>query len=244
MSNSSANNITYYDLTHPLNSATLAWPEDPHYKARKYTNIKEHGYEMHEISMSTHTATHIDAPSHFIHGGRTIDQVPLSTLVGPAVFIDLTKRELRENQEITWDDIKSYEADLKPGVIVVVCTGWYEKWGEDAYYEHPFMAKEVAKKFIDFGIKVVGVDTLNPDETPSKGDTKGGYGFHKTLLGADGIIIENLTNTKPLIGRSNVQISLVPLKLEGIDGSPIRAIAWHPSDPPQNEARDSKCGIM
>ncbi|KAJ3564242.1 hypothetical protein NP233_g8420 [Leucocoprinus birnbaumii] len=227
MSNSRADNITYYDLTHPLNSNTPAYPSDPYYKAKKHANIPDHDYEVHEVSMSTHSGTHADAPSHFIHGGRTIDQVPLSTLVGPALFIDLTNRELGENQEITWDDIKSYEPDLKPGVIVVICTGWYEKWGEDSYFKHPFMAKEIAEKFLEFGIKVVCVDTLNPDETVLSGDKEGGFGFHNTLLGADGIIIENLTNTKPLIGCPNVQISLLPLKFEGLDGSPIRAIAWH-----------------
>lgn len=214
-----------YDLSHPLTSDTPIYPGDPRYTADRFTSIDKDGYEIHILTFGSQTGTHVDAPSHFIHGGLTIDKIPLSTFVGPAVIIDLSEN-IQAKQMITWSDIEPYEKELKPGVIALVCTGWYEKRGTEEYYNHPYMMKDVAEGFVARGIRTIGVDFLNPDETPVDGKSEHGFQFHHVVLGAGGVIIENLTNTKPLIGLPNVHVSLLPLKLEGIDGSPIRAIAW------------------
>jgi kynurenine formamidase len=214
-----------YDLTHPLNSSTPIYPGDPHYSAQSLASVAKDGYEIHKLSLCSHTGTHVNAPSHFIEKGLSIDQIPLSTFVGSAVIIDLSK-EIQPKQKIIWKDIEPYEGTLKPGVIVVICTGWYEKWGTEEYFNHPYMMKEVAEEFVARGIKAVAVDFLNPDETVLGGESENGFQFHQVVLRAGVIIAENLTNVKPLIGLPNIHVSLLPLKLEGIDGSPIRAIAW------------------
>jgi kynurenine formamidase len=222
---SSTSACKIYDLSHPLNNNTLAYPGDPHYTAKRFATIADDGCETHSISLCSHTGTHIDAPSHFIQGGLTVDQIPLSKLVGPAVLIDLSNN-IKPKQKITWEDIVPYAKELKPGVIVLICTGWYEKWGTKEYYDHPFLMKDVAQEFVSRGVRTIAVDFLNPDETVLKGETEHGFIFHGIVLGAGGFIVENMTNMKSLIGLSNLHVSLLPLKLEGIDGSPIRAIAW------------------
>ncbi|KAF5355088.1 hypothetical protein D9756_005573 [Leucocoprinus leucothites] len=228
MASSTHNRYTLYDLSHPLNHSTPVYPGDPHYSAEQITSVAKDGYEVHKLSFGTHTGTHIDAPSHFIQGGLPIDKIPLSTFIGPAVIIDITKN-IQAKQRITWSDIESYENELKPGVIVLICTGWYEKWGTEEYYNHPYMPKDIAERFIARGIHIIGVDFLNPDETVLEGESENGFPFHEVVLGAGGIIAENLTNVKALIGLSNVHVSLLPLKLEGMDGSPVRAVAWQTS---------------
>jgi len=217
--------LKLYDLSHPFTSNTPTYPGDPRYTADRFTSLDQDGYETHILTLCSHTGTHVDAPSHFIHGGLTIDKIPLSTFVGPTMIIDLSEN-IQAKQMITWSDIEPYEQELKSGVIVLVCTGWSEKWGTEEYYNHPFMMKDVADGFVARGIRVIGVDFLNPDETPLHGNSQHGFQFHHVVLSAGGVIVENLTNIKPLIGLSNVHVSLLPLKLEGIDGSPIRAIAW------------------
>lgn len=214
-----------YDLTHPLNSQTQIYPGDPPFSAKPLTTVENNGYQIHHLSLGSHTGTHIDAPSHFITGALTIDQIPLNQLVGPAVIVDISKG-IKPKQKITWSDIEPYEKALRPGVIVLICTGWYEKWGTNEYYDHPYLMKDVAVELVARGICVVGVDMLNPDETVSEGEGEHGFQFHEVVLGAGGVIAENITNLKPLIGLKSIHVSLLPLKLEGVDGSPIRAIAW------------------
>lgn len=216
-----------YDLTHPLNSKTQVYPGDPPYTAQRLTTITTNGYEIHNLSLCSHTGTHVDAPSHFISGGLTIDQIPLTQLVGPAVLVDVSKSgNIQPKQKITWSDFEPYESELKHGVIVLIYSGWYEKWGTNEYFDHPYLTRDAAEGLIAHGVRVVGVDTLNPDETVLKGQVENGFGFHEVILGSGGIIAENLTNLKPLIGLPGLHVSLLPLKLEGIDGSPVRAIAW------------------
>jgi kynurenine formamidase len=217
------NNI--YDLTHSFNSSTPYFPSFPRYCAQPLATVSKDGYEIHKLTFSSHIGTHIDASSHFIQNGLTVDKIPLSTLIGPAVIIDLSDN-IQPKQKITWQDIESYESALKPGIIAVICTGWYEKWGTEEYFNHPYLMKEVAEEFVARGIKVVAVDFFGPDETVLDGQSGNGFIFHEVILGAGVIIAENLTNVKPLVGLSNVHVSLLPLKLEGVDGSPIRAIAW------------------
>jgi len=214
-----------YDLNHPLNTQTPVYPGDPSYSAKPVATIAAHGYEVHILSFGSHTGTHLDAPSHFITNGLTIDQIPLSQLIGRAVIIDVSDN-MQPKQKIGWSAFEPYEKDIKPGVIVLVCTGWSEKWGKKEYFDHPYLTKDVGEELVSRGVRFVGVDTLNPDETALEGETENGFGFHEVVLGAGAIIAENLTNLKSLVGLPNLFVSILPLKLEGVDGSPARAIAW------------------
>lgn len=217
-----------YDLTHRLNSQTLIYPGDPpetSYSAKPVTTITANGYEVHSLSLGSHTGTHLDAPSHFIANGLTVDQIPLSQLIGPAVVVDVSDN-IQPRQKIGWSAFEPYEESIKPGVMVLVCTRWSEKWVKKEYFDHPYLTKDVAEELVSRGVRFVAVDTLSPDETVLEGETEGGFGFHDVVLGAGVIIAENLTNLKPLIGLPSLYISALPLKLEGIDGSPVRAIAW------------------
>ena len=220
-------NATFIDLTHPLiDSAVQLYPGDPPYTCRPHATVVKDGYSVHEISLSSHTGTHIDAPSHFIAEGKTIDQIPLSTLMGPAVVVNLTHKQLSQRQMIEWNDIQEYALQMKEGVILLLYTGWSQYWGTPKYYEHPYLSREAAKRVLDSGVRVIGVDTLNPDETSYNGiDNSHGFGVHEEILGAGGIIAENLTNLQALGDGPNM-IALIPLSLARCDGSPVRAFAW------------------
>ena len=92
-----------------------------------------------------------------------------------------------------------------------------------AYYDHPFLEVEAAKRLLELGVKVIGVDTLSPDETRVDGSFPD-FAVHHAVLGAGAVIAENLTNLEA-IQTGDWLVSLVPLKLGGLDGSPIRAFA-------------------
>ncbi|KDR67621.1 hypothetical protein GALMADRAFT_257846 [Galerina marginata CBS 339.88] len=199
--------------------------------------------------MGTHTGTHIDAPYHFFPDGRKIDQIPLNEFIGEAVVIDLShglippdahgnqaRRKLKERYRITWDDLEPFSHGIQPGCILLINTGWSKAYYQTAtYFHHPYIAPEVASILLWQGVRVVGVDTLSPDETLWPGVECGDdeFGFHETFLQAGGLIAENLTNLEELVEAkvNSVEekwiVNLVPLNLAGADGSPVRAFAYN-----------------
>ncbi|KAG6856389.1 hypothetical protein H0H87_005007 [Tephrocybe sp. NHM501043] len=216
---------TIVDLSHKLNSNVQIYPGDPQFSCRPYATIVKDGYSVHSVSLGSHTGTHIDAPSHFFADGTTIDQIPLSSLFAPLVIVDLRKNHLQDRQAITWACLKPYAELMSPGVVLVLHTGWYAHWGSPKYFEHPFITRDTAEKIVERGVRIVGVDTLSPDETEYQGvGGLQGFGAHEVFLGVGGMIVENLTGLDNLQGQTH--IGLVPLNLEGCDGSPVRAFAW------------------
>lgn len=222
--NSTLAELRIFDLSHTLHPDVQTYPGDPVFTSHAHASIGKDGYNVHTFSMGSHTGTHVDAPFHFFQDGKTIDQLPLSIFIGTAVVIDLTHKSAR--QKITWEDLAPYSHRMKVGVILLLRTGWSEHWCTPKYFDHPFLDKKAAERIIMSGVRAVGVDTLNPDETPVDGtETQGGFGVHETILGAGGIIAENLTNLASL-GDPDMIVSFVPLNIQGSDGSPVRAFAW------------------
>ncbi|RDB25012.1 Kynurenine formamidase [Hypsizygus marmoreus] len=218
------NPSTLVDLSHKLDSNVQIYPGDPLFSCTPHTTVAKDGYSVHTLTLGSHTGTHIDAPSHFFPDGQTIDQIPLSSLITPLVVVDLTSRELQDRQTITWSDIEGASEHMSPDVALVLRTGWSAFWGTPRYFSHPFLSRDAAAKIFDRGVRVLGVDTLSPDETSYDGvGGEQGFGVHEVILGGGGIIAENL-NLGGLMNQN--MIALVPLNLEGCDGSPVRAFAW------------------
>ena len=217
----------FVDLSHSLDEDVQVYPGDPTFSCCPSQTLPKDGFNVLQISMGSHTGTHVDAPYHFFDNGSTIDTIPLSAFVGNAVIVPLTHKLPKD--VITWNDIAKYEgviqekAALPDGVFVLILTGWSQYWRSDKYLDHPFLDPDVAKKLLVLGVKLVGVDTLSPDETRVDG-TMPDFGVHAAVLGAGMIIAENLTNLKA-IQDGDWLVTLVPLKLGGSDGSPVRAFA-------------------
>ncbi|KAF4598866.1 Cyclase 1 superfamily protein [Pleurotus pulmonarius] len=211
------------DLSHNLENNMQTYPGDPLFRSHPHASIKPDGYAVSRFSMGSHTGTHVDAPSHFIVNGRTIDQIPLSTFVGPVVVVDVTSKKPRG--KIEWDsDLAIYADRMSSGVILLIRTGWSRFWGTPGYLDHPYLTREAAERIIATGVRAVGVDSLNPDETVIDGEGEGGFGVHEIILGADGVIVENLTGLEMV--KEGMTVQFIPLKLAGSDGSPVRALAW------------------
>jgi kynurenine formamidase len=113
---------------------------------------------------------------------------------------------------------------LAEGVVAVVRTGWEDRYGTSDYYDHPFLDRRAAQLILDAGVKTVGIDALNVDETVLEGEHPEGYPVHHLLLGAGGVISENLTNLGA-VDFPTPFVSLLPVKLSGSDGAPVRAVA-------------------
>jgi len=112
------------------------------------------------------------------------------------------------------------KAQVKPGSIVIIKTGWSRMVGRLEYLTmNPGLSSDAAEYLIELGVASVGLDTPNLDQAQAED-----YPAHKLLLSKGVPIIENLTNLE-MIGASKFMFVGVPLKIRGASGSPIRAIA-------------------
>ncbi|KAI0688452.1 putative cyclase [Cytidiella melzeri] len=226
------------DLSYQLNAQTQIYPGDPEFSSCPHLTLSTDGIRVQRISLGSHTGTHIDAPAHFVEDGQTVDDIPLSSLIGPAVVVDLTEsgrgRDLQKREIIQVDDLLPYGTRMRrlteagESVILLLRTGWSKYWGTEGYVDHPFLSPDAAQWLVDIGIRVLGIDAFSPDETMLvhlEGTPETTFEVHKIILGAGAIIAENLTNLD-VIQDGEWTVSLLPLKLEGSDGSPVRACAW------------------
>lgn len=197
------------DLSLRLNNATPAYPGDAKIEIKGVNALASQGYQDHSVFMGTHTGTHIDAPSHMIEGGKSLDKFPAAQFVGRGVYIVVNDKKFELN------DVK--ESDIQEGDIVVFNTGMSYRIHDEAYFtEFPAMSAEIAEYLVERKVKMVGVDSCSIDNQPD-------FPVHKILLGNDILIIENLTNLEQL-SEMDSRIYALPLKLD-LDGAPARVIA-------------------
>lgn len=213
------------DLSRLISRHTPVFPGDPAPKLTVAATLEKDGYNMQNLFLSTHTGTHLDAPYHFMKNGATVEQMDLTLFLGPAVIVDVSGKT--EEEEITTADIEPYEGRIKSGDIVLLRTDWYKKEGSEEFFRHPYLSEAAGRRLFDKGVRTVGIDALNIDKT-------GGTGFpnHGLYLGNGGAIVENLVNLDR-VDFDRPFLMLLPLKLAGCDGSPIRAAAVefdHPAE--------------
>ncbi|KAJ3553370.1 hypothetical protein NM688_g3649 [Phlebia brevispora] len=207
----------------------LLHPTLPKFSCCPVLTHEEHGASMQQLSLVTHCGTHIDAPAHFFSNGMTVDSIPLSKLHGKAMVLDVTKKGPRER--IYWSDISTHEDELRyaasSGGIVLFRTDWSKYWGNEKYFDHPFLDGDTARKLVELGVQTIGIDAMGPDETKvgvSDVMAESDFTVHRVALGAGMVIAENLTNLDKIQSGSWV-VSVMPLKISGGDGSPVRAYA-------------------
>jgi kynurenine formamidase len=176
-------------------------------------------WKVTRLSIGTHTGTHIDAAIHYDPSGRTIDQYPIERFILPGVVVNLSK--LGEDEEISEEMLVPQLTPFPEGGAVLIHTAWDRTWKNDLYFRHPYLSAGAAQRLVAVGASLVGIDALNVDST-----VQGTEYVHHILLGQDILIVENLTGLDALQPGQIYQFSFLPIRLPGLDGSPIRAVAW------------------
>jgi len=209
------------DLTLTVSDKIPTFPGSPQPSFIPWENVKEDGYNLELLFLSTHTGTHMDAPYHFLEKGAKIHEISLKKLVSEAVLI---KSRKKGNESITKTDIQKFEK--KHGKIasfssVIFYTGWQRNLQKKYYFtKNPGLSVSAAKYLASKKISLVGIDSPSIDlGTDSK------FSVHQIFAKKGMLIVENLANLKK-IKSSKFHLVILPLKLKNATGSPVRAIAF------------------
>lgn len=213
---------TIVDLSHGIDAATPVYPGDPQPSTSPAATIDGEGFNVLHVRMGSQTGTHVDAPYHFVADGARVDELDLAVFLAPAVFVDVRDRPPRTR--LTWEDFAPHAPLYSSARMVVVHTGWSRHWGTPVYFDHPFVEADAAARLMSAGVRTIALDTLNLDETDPPG-RQPSFAAHHEVLGRGGVIAENLTNLEA-VDWPDPLISLLPLRLTGADGAPIRAVAF------------------
>jgi len=175
---------------------------------------KDNGhYLVTDLMLSTHTGTHIDAPSHYLKNEQTIDKIRLGPLIGECQVVNVTG----VTGEIRVSDIKDR---LKGVKRLLLRTGYQDGGDFNPCYTSPGL--DAAREFSRQGITCLGTDAPSIEKFKGSGDV------HRELLGKGILIIEFLDLHH--VREGTYRMIALPLRLKGLDGSPARVILC-PVDP-------------
>jgi arylformamidase len=208
--------VKFIDVSIPIRAAMTVYRGNPPVRIRPAMTLQRNGVNLSELCLGSHTGTHVDAPSHFIKGGKGIDRVDLDRFIGPAWVADL--RRVKGGIGA----VELTKARIPRGSRrVLLRTSNSRLWHPARPFRTDFvyLAADGADWMVARGVELVGIDYLSIE----------GYGVpgaptHKRLLGAGIPIIEGLDlfNVRP--GRW--QMAAFPLRIENGDAGLTRAVVW------------------
>ena len=219
------------DLSHPIRAGLVTYPGlpaptiTPHLTREDSRARYAPGTEfaMDVIHMIGNTGTYLDSPFHRYADGRDLAGLDLSSLVGLRAEVfhledawDASRRGIR-SATLADRDVR--------GAAVLLHTGWDRWFGRPEYgVGAPFLTGEAAQWLIAAGAVLVGIDSLNIDDTESGGERPA----HSLLLGAGVHVVEHLTNLGELPPRG-ARFTAAPPAVEGFGTFPVRAFAEFPA---------------
>jgi kynurenine formamidase len=232
----------WIDLSYDYSSETIYWPTaEPFALDTVSAGMTEKGYyySAYKFCAAEHGGTHIDAPIHFAAGRKTVDEIPLSQLIAPAVKIDVSQQAAaNRDYQITVEDFTGWESKhgkIPDGSIVLLQTGYGKHWPDRKKYlgtdkrgpegvaelHFPGLHPEAAAWLVSSRkINAIGIDTASIDYGQSQT-----FDSHVRLMGQNVPAFENVANLDqvPAVG---TQVIALPMKIKGGSGGPLRIVAF------------------
>lgn len=201
--------MKYYDLSFPYQAGMPYFEGDPVPGVEQFKDIDRDGYRLKKLTLGTHTGTHIDAPAHFIKDGKTVDELDPFEISGLGTCL-------------TYDPDKGLNLPSQSYKVIFLYTGYNLKWDDfETFKDFSYIGEDDAQALKNYGAKVVGIDSPSAERAVSKT-----FGTHKTLLGGNIPIVENLNSRVlgTLVNKSFIAY-IFPLPIYEGDGSPARVMA-------------------
>ncbi len=202
-----------YDISVPVRDGGFVYPGNPEIRIEPQQSISTGaGANVSALAFGSHTGTHVDAAKHFFDTGQTVDQIPLTTLMGPAVLLTFDD----ELMSVGAADLEKHDLGSHTRVLLKTRNSALLSRPEFAR-NYTYLAPDGAAYLASRGVKLVGVDYLSIEQFRS-----GHHRTHRTLLEQGIVIVEGLDLSEPAAGE--YELVCLPLRLEGLDGAPARAI--------------------
>lgn len=212
--------MSIIDLSLPIDNECQTCGTSWHERVviEKKGTLETVGRNTSRIVLGSHSATHMDAPLHFINGAHGVDKNDLNICVGPVSCVDF--RNIGVRGIVSLNDVRN----LKITSRMLFVFGWFKNWKTNEFYkDFPYFSAEAITFLIEQGMKLMALDTPSPD-TGSAINEKDDSPNHKILLHSDVIIVEYLCNTDKINFNKKYEIIALPLKILDCDGSPSRVI--------------------
>jgi len=214
---------TFIDLSHTVEDGLVTYKGLPapvicdYLSREKSREIYAAGteFQIAKIEMVANTGTYLDCPFHRYADGKDLSQVDLES------FADLNGIVIRADYRKTLAiDVAFFKNKEIRGRAVLVHTGWDIHWNSEDYFQnHPFLTEDAALYLQKCGAKLVGIDSMNIDNTQVKSRP-----VHSTLLASEILIVEHLCNLANLPDEGFTFTALPP-KFKGVGTFPVRAMA-------------------
>lgn len=212
--------MTHFDLSHTIEHGMVTYRGLPaplicdflSREASRKLYAEGTEFQIGRINMVANTGTYLDSPFHRYADGKDLSELPLTSPAGVdgiVVHCDARKitRECFEGRELA-------------GRAVLIHTGWDRHWRTDAYFEeHPFLTEDAALFLKQSGVKLVGIDSYNIDDTQGKARPA-----HSILLGSEIPIVEHMTGLAQ-VPETGFQFFAVPPKVKAFGTFPVRCFA-------------------
>lgn len=200
----------FIDLTQYIDEKTVVYPKTPSVKIKLISSITQDGFNEQQITLTTHTSTHIDAPFHMRSDAKPLSAYSIDHFIGDAVVINVIGQQ-------------KIQADLtavKKDDIVFFNTGHQVNLHNPDYFsKYPVLSTQTAEELIKKQVRIVGIDSFTVDSSP--------YPVHHLFFQHDICIVEGLVHLDQ-ITQHRFRCFIIPLKLRNNDGAPCRVIAEIP----------------
>ena len=202
-----------YDISVPIRSGGIVYPGNPEIDITLQQAVaKGAGANVSAIRFGSHTGTHADASRHFFDDGQPVDKIPLDRLIGPALLVSFPDNV----RAIGATELKAH--DLRGRTRILLRTRNSALLSQKQFApDYTYLAPDGAEYLVDKGVELVGIDYLSIEQFHS-----GHHRTHRTLLAKSVVILEGLDLSAPPPGE--YQLICLPLRIEGCDGAPARAV--------------------
>ncbi len=204
-----------YDISMLLGE-TATYPGDAPFSREMVSEITSgaaYSYNLSTMTMSAHAGTHLDAPAHFISGGKTLDLYPLERFMLPARVVFVEDDEFVPRVALKDVDIRAGEA-----LLFKTHNSLRGLPRKSAFTEKfVYLSVEAAKLCLDLGVSLVGIDYLSVDRY---GDDHAPV--HHLLLEDDVLILEGID--LEAVAPGEYFLICLPLRVQGAEAAPARAV--------------------
>lgn len=206
-----------YDVSVPISAETPTYPGDPRVEISQWAAIaRGDAANVSRLDFGAHTATHVDAPSHFIEGAARVDAMPLDALLGRARVVVIPG----DARAITADHLAAQNLEGASRVLFKTRnSAFWSAAAEGFRRDFTYVAPDAARALVHAGVRLVGIDYLSLEKFQSEK-----FEAHEVLLSGGVVILEGLDLRE--VEGGDYELICLPLKIAGGagDGAPARAV--------------------